>query len=98
MQHKEAWHLSSYIVSQELLTCRSLFNGQSRAHFFHFVKDILLIEIWWMLISRSIVCLPWVDILACVQVTGDTKGAVFGGLLSAPLKPTPKKKYQVVVC
>ncbi|KAJ7559913.1 hypothetical protein O6H91_04G106600 [Diphasiastrum complanatum] len=30
----------------------------------------------------------------CLLVTGDTKGAVFGGLLSAPLMPTPKKKYQ----
>ncbi|KAJ7537873.1 hypothetical protein O6H91_11G025600 [Diphasiastrum complanatum] len=30
----------------------------------------------------------------CLLVTGDAKGAVLGGLLSAPLKPTPKKKYQ----
>ncbi|KAH9315314.1 hypothetical protein KI387_023941, partial [Taxus chinensis] len=27
-------------------------------------------------------------------VTGDMQGAVFGGLLDGPLKPTPKKKYQ----
>lgn len=26
---------------------------------------------------------------------GDLKGATFGGLLECPLKPTPKRKYQV---
>lgn len=30
----------------------------------------------------------------CLLVTGDMQGAVFGGLLNGPLKPTPKKKYQ----
>ncbi|XP_071690371.1 uncharacterized protein [Rutidosis leptorrhynchoides] len=30
----------------------------------------------------------------CLLVTGDTKGAVFGGLLNGPLIPTPKRKYQ----
>ncbi|XP_057864614.1 uncharacterized protein LOC131072461 [Cryptomeria japonica] len=30
----------------------------------------------------------------CLLVTGDMEGAVFGGLLNGPLKPTPKKKYQ----
>ncbi|EPS69996.1 hypothetical protein M569_04766, partial [Genlisea aurea] len=27
-------------------------------------------------------------------ITGDTKGAVFGGLIDCPLNPTPKRKYQ----
>ncbi|KAK3000816.1 hypothetical protein RJ639_021742 [Escallonia herrerae] len=27
-------------------------------------------------------------------MTGDMQGAVFGGLLECPLKPTPKRKYQ----
>ncbi|KAI7744447.1 hypothetical protein M8C21_016578 [Ambrosia artemisiifolia] len=30
----------------------------------------------------------------CLLITGDTQGAVFGGLLSGPLTPTPKRKYQ----
>ncbi|KAK9058422.1 hypothetical protein SSX86_023264 [Deinandra increscens subsp. villosa] len=30
----------------------------------------------------------------CLLITGDTKGAVFGGLLNGPLTPTPKRKYQ----
>lgn len=30
-----------------------------------------------------------------LQVTGDKQGAVFGGLLDCPLKPTAKRKYQV---
>ncbi|KAK4773777.1 hypothetical protein SAY87_028796 [Trapa incisa] len=28
------------------------------------------------------------------QVVGDQKGAIFGGLVEAPLQPTNKKKYQ----
>lgn len=31
------------------------------------------------------------------QVVGDRKGAVFGGLVEAPLRPTNKKKYQVLL-
>ncbi|XP_050373786.1 uncharacterized protein LOC126791380 isoform X2 [Argentina anserina] len=30
----------------------------------------------------------------CLLIVGDTQGAVFGGLLEAPLKPTAKRKYQ----
>nr|XP_043610500.1 TLD domain-containing protein 2 [Erigeron canadensis] len=30
----------------------------------------------------------------CLLITGDTRGAVFGGLLNCPLIPTPKRKYQ----
>ncbi|OIW13131.1 hypothetical protein TanjilG_32112 [Lupinus angustifolius] len=30
----------------------------------------------------------------CLLIAGDMKGAVFGGLLECPLKPTPKRKYQ----
>ncbi|GJT16835.1 TLD domain-containing protein 2 isoform X1 [Tanacetum coccineum] len=30
----------------------------------------------------------------CLLITGDTKGAVFGGLLNCPLMPTPTRKYQ----
>ncbi|GAA0172285.1 hypothetical protein LIER_26137 [Lithospermum erythrorhizon] len=30
----------------------------------------------------------------CLLITGDKKGAVFGGLLESPLKPTGKRKYQ----
>ncbi|KAK4776704.1 hypothetical protein SAY86_005392 [Trapa natans] len=30
----------------------------------------------------------------CLLVAGDMQGAVFGGLLDCPLKPTPKRKYQ----
>ncbi|XP_024970540.1 oxidation resistance protein 1-like isoform X2 [Cynara cardunculus var. scolymus] len=30
----------------------------------------------------------------CLLITGDTKGAVFGGLLNSPLTPTPQRKYQ----
>ncbi|KAL7209847.1 hypothetical protein ACSBR1_031418 [Camellia fascicularis] len=30
----------------------------------------------------------------CVLIVGDKQGAVFGGLLEGPLKPTPKRKYQ----
>jgi len=29
------------------------------------------------------------------QVVGDRKGAVFGGLVEAPLRPSNKRKYQV---
>jgi hypothetical protein len=31
---------------------------------------------------------------AFIQVGGDRQGAVFGGLMNAPLQPSPKKKYQ----
>lgn len=34
-------------------------------------------------------------ITSFVQVVGDQKGAVFGGLVEAPLQPT-NRKYQVV--
>ncbi|XP_042493583.1 oxidation resistance protein 1 isoform X2 [Macadamia integrifolia] len=30
----------------------------------------------------------------CLLIVGDMEGAVFGGLLECPLKPTPKRKYQ----
>ncbi|XP_015580365.2 oxidation resistance protein 1 isoform X2 [Ricinus communis] len=30
----------------------------------------------------------------CLLIVGDRQGAVFGGLLECPLKPTPKRKYQ----
>lgn len=30
----------------------------------------------------------------CLLVAGDREGAIFGGLMTAPLLPTPKKKYQ----
>ncbi|KAL2611846.1 hypothetical protein R1flu_023538 [Riccia fluitans] len=30
----------------------------------------------------------------CLLVAGDRLGAIFGGLLSSPLKPTLKQKYQ----
>lgn len=30
----------------------------------------------------------------CLLITGDMQGAVFGGLLEGPLKPTAKRKYQ----
>ncbi|CAN4091060.1 unnamed protein product [Withania somnifera] len=30
----------------------------------------------------------------CLLITGDKQGAVFGGLLEAPLEPTAKRKYQ----
>ncbi|XP_020529152.1 oxidation resistance protein 1 isoform X2 [Amborella trichopoda] len=30
----------------------------------------------------------------CILVAGDMQGAVFGGLLNSPLKPTTKRKYQ----
>ncbi|MQM15993.1 hypothetical protein Taro_048947 [Colocasia esculenta] len=30
----------------------------------------------------------------CLLIVGDMQGAVFGGLLDAPLKPTAKRKYQ----
>ncbi|KAF5960510.1 hypothetical protein HYC85_001719 [Camellia sinensis] len=30
----------------------------------------------------------------CVYVVGDRKGAVFGGLVEAPLRPTSKRKYE----
>jgi len=30
----------------------------------------------------------------CLLVAGDTEGVVFGGLVNAPLQPTPTKKYQ----
>ncbi|KAL3620650.1 hypothetical protein CASFOL_036134 [Castilleja foliolosa] len=30
----------------------------------------------------------------CLLITGDRQGAVFGGLLDCPLKPTSKRKYQ----
>jgi hypothetical protein len=33
--------------------------------------------------------------MAHIQVAGDTEGVVFGGLVNAPLQPTPMKKYQV---
>ncbi|KAL0365496.1 UNVERIFIED_CONTAM: hypothetical protein Sangu_0647200 [Sesamum angustifolium] len=32
----------------------------------------------------------------CLLITGDRQGAVFGGLLDCPLKPTAKRKYQFV--
>lgn len=37
---------------------------------------------------------PLIMVLIFFQVVGDRKGAVFGGLVEAPLKPT-NKKYQV---
>ncbi|KAH0705057.1 hypothetical protein KY290_009759 [Solanum tuberosum] len=33
----------------------------------------------------------------CLLITGDKQGAVFGGLLEAPLRPTAKRKYQGTV-
>ncbi|KAK3187679.1 hypothetical protein Dsin_027240 [Dipteronia sinensis] len=30
----------------------------------------------------------------CILIVGDSKGAVFGGMLECPLKPTSKRKYQ----
>ncbi|GAV88350.1 TLD domain-containing protein [Cephalotus follicularis] len=30
----------------------------------------------------------------CLLIVGDMQGAVFGGMLECPLKPTPKRKYQ----
>ncbi|KAH7573171.1 hypothetical protein ACOSQ2_006921 [Xanthoceras sorbifolium] len=30
----------------------------------------------------------------CILIVGDSQGAVFGGMLECPLKPTPKRKYQ----
>ncbi|GFQ00961.1 oxidation resistance protein 1 [Phtheirospermum japonicum] len=33
----------------------------------------------------------------CLLITGDKQGAVFGGLLDCPLKPTAKRKYQCVL-
>ncbi|GLT99297.1 hypothetical protein SLE2022_167410 [Rubroshorea leprosula] len=30
----------------------------------------------------------------CLLIVGDMKGAVFGGMLECPLKPTPRRKYQ----
>ncbi|KAL3614114.1 hypothetical protein CASFOL_042188 [Castilleja foliolosa] len=30
----------------------------------------------------------------CLLITGDKQGAIFGGLLDCPLKPTSKRKYQ----
>ncbi|XP_008785158.1 oxidation resistance protein 1-like [Phoenix dactylifera] len=30
----------------------------------------------------------------CLLIAGDMKGAIFGGLLDSPLKPTAKRKYQ----
>lgn len=30
----------------------------------------------------------------CLLIVGDKQGAVFGGLLDCPLKPTPKRKFQ----
>ncbi|CAI9118044.1 OLC1v1019551C1 [Oldenlandia corymbosa var. corymbosa] len=30
----------------------------------------------------------------CLLITGDKQGAIFGGLLECPLKPTAKRKYQ----
>ncbi|KAJ3678537.1 hypothetical protein LUZ60_002340 [Juncus effusus] len=30
----------------------------------------------------------------CLLIVGDLKGAIFGGLLDCPLKPTPRRKYQ----
>jgi hypothetical protein len=31
-----------------------------------------------------------------LQVVGDKKGTVFGGLVEAPLQPSSSKKYQVL--
>ncbi|KAJ9541682.1 hypothetical protein OSB04_028188 [Centaurea solstitialis] len=33
----------------------------------------------------------------CLLITGDTKGAVFGGMVNSPLTPTPQRKYQGTV-
>jgi hypothetical protein len=33
--------------------------------------------------------------MVSIQVASDKQGIVFGGLMNAPLQPTPKKKYQV---
>ncbi|PON38166.1 TLDc domain containing protein [Parasponia andersonii] len=30
----------------------------------------------------------------CLLIVGDKQGAIFGGLLDCPLKPTPKRKFQ----
>lgn len=30
----------------------------------------------------------------CLLIAGDRKGAIFGGLLECPLRPSPKRKYQ----
>lgn len=35
------------------------------------------------------------EYLSVIQVVGDRNGAVFGGLVEAPLRATNKKKYQV---
>ncbi|XP_042376416.1 oxidation resistance protein 1-like isoform X2 [Zingiber officinale] len=32
----------------------------------------------------------------CLLIVGDMQGAIFGGLLNSPLKPTSKRKYQLV--
>nr|KAJ0218799.1 hypothetical protein LSAT_V11C300119680 [Lactuca sativa] len=58
-------------------------------------KWVLLYSTWRHGISlstlyrRSNLC-PWLSLL----VVGDRKGAVFGGLVEAPLKPSTKKRYQ----
>lgn len=36
-----------------------------------------------------------VVMLYTFKIAGDRQGAVFGGLLEGPLKPTAKRKYQV---
>lgn len=35
------------------------------------------------------------DLRMLAQVVGDRKGAVFGSLVEAPLRPNNKRKYQV---
>ncbi|GFY91366.1 TLD-domain containing nucleolar protein [Actinidia rufa] len=61
-------------------------------------KWVLLYSTWRHGISlatlyrRSMLC-PGLSLL----VVGDRKGAVFGGLVEAPLRPTNKRKYQVLL-
>lgn len=43
--------------------------------------------------NQGLVLNVLLDIL--FQVVGDQKGAVFGGLVEAPLRPSNKRKYQV---
>eukprot|EP00262_Sarcandra_glabra_P009905 TRINITY_DN2471_c3_g1_i1.p1 TRINITY_DN2471_c3_g1~~TRINITY_DN2471_c3_g1_i1.p1 ORF type:complete len:368 (+),score=50.04 TRINITY_DN2471_c3_g1_i1:117-1220(+) len=58
-------------------------------------KWVLLYSTWRHGISlstlyrRSVLCPGY-----CLLVVGDQKGAVFGGLIEAPLRPTTKRKYQ----
>lgn len=42
-------------------------------------------------------CSTHLTVLIFFQVVGDRTGAVFGGLVEAPLRPINKRKYQVVL-